>query len=326
MEHARNEPTQIDMNAEIPYPIGPKGAPARRPLQRLGLASVLLAVCFGWPLLQLLKFAYHSELFSYIPLIPFISGYLIWSGRKTLSFEAVRPCWPGAALGFIAGGAVLAGYWLRSHSGWKPETQDYLMLMSLALLCCFWGLCFLILGTKLLGQLFFPIAFLVFTVPMPMGLQYHIDTFFQYTSAAAAEGFFNVIREPVLRSGLVLQLSGFGLTVAPECSGIHSTLVLLMTSCLAGYMFLRKFWTRSALVLAVIPLAILRNGFRIFVVGWLCVHVGPHMIDSPIHRKGGPVFFALSLIPFFLLLVFLRKRDSRAGGVSKLNPKTDTIA
>jgi hypothetical protein len=33
------------------------------------------------------------------------------------------------------------------------------------------------------------------------------------------------------------------------------------------------------------------------------------MIDSPIHRKGGPLFFALALIPFFLLLAFLRRRD-----------------
>jgi len=33
------------------------------------------------------------------------------------------------------------------------------------------------------------------------------------------------------------------------------------------------------------------------------------MIDSFIHRKGGPIFFALSLIPFFLLLVFLRRKD-----------------
>ena len=32
-------------------------------------------------------------------------------------------------------------------------------------------------------------------------------------------------------------------------------------------------------------------------IGLLCVHVGPHMIDSYIHRQGGPIFFALSLGP-----------------------------
>jgi hypothetical protein len=44
------------------------------------------------------------------------------------------------------------------------------------------------------------------------------------------------------------------------------------------------------------------------------------MINSPIHRRGGPLFFALSLIPFFLLLLFLRKRDIRAGRIPKTLP------
>ena len=145
---------------------------------------------------------------------------------------------------------------------------------------------------------------------MPGSWLDNIDTFFQYTSAATAEAFYQVAREPVLRDGLSLQLSGFGLRVAPECSGIHSTLVLFMTSFLADYCSWPSLWTRAVLVLAVIPLAILRNGFRVFAVGLsCCVHVSPEMIRSPIHHHGGPILFALSLIPFFLLLFFLRKRD-----------------
>jgi hypothetical protein len=37
------------------------------------------------------------------------------------------------------------------------------------------------------------------------------------------------------------------------------------------------------------------------------------MINSYIHRHGGPIFFALSLIPFFLLLAIVRKSESRSG-------------
>jgi exosortase/archaeosortase family protein len=61
----------------------------------------------------------------------------------------------------------------------------------------------------------------------------------------------------------------------------------------------------------VIPLAILRNGFRILVIGLLCVNVGPQMIHSVIHRSGGPIFFVLSLIPLLLLLWWLRKGEVR---------------
>jgi exosortase C (VPDSG-CTERM-specific) len=305
------------MNAEIHGAIGANGLSIRRQLRRLGVATGLLTVCFCWPLLKLVSFAWHSELFSYILLIPFISGYLIWSMRKTLNFEVLRPCWPGAAIGLAAGGAIIAGYWFSRQEGWQPETQDYLSIMTLALLCCFWGVCLAVMGSKMLGQIFFPLAFLAFAVPLPTLWLDNIDTFFQYATAAAAAGLLHVAREPVVRDGLTLQLTGMPIRVAPECSGIHSTMVLVMTSFLAGYLFLRRSWTRAVLVLAMIPLAILRNGFRVSVIGWLCVHISPEMINSPIHRKGGPIFFALSLIPFFLLLVFLRKRDSNALQIPK---------
>jgi len=61
----------------------------------------------------------------------------------------------------------------------------------------------------------------------------------------------------------------------------------------------------------VIPLGILRNGFRILVIGMLCVFVGPHMIDSPIHHRGGPLFFALSLVPLFILLWWFWHQEQR---------------
>jgi exosortase/archaeosortase family protein len=76
-------------------------------------------------------------------------------------------------------------------------------------------------------------------------------------------------------------------------------------------MFLRSPWRRMALTLFVIPLAIVRNGFRILTIGMLCVHVSPSMIDSPLHHRGGPLFFGLSLIPFFLFLFWLRRGERR---------------
>ena len=91
--------------------------------------------------------------------------------------------------------------------------------------------------------------------------------------------------------------------MARECSGIRSTVVLFITSLLASHLFLKSPWRRFVLVAFVIPLAIVRNGFRILVIGLLCVHIGPHMIDSFIHHRGGPIFFVLSLIPLFVVPV-----------------------
>jgi len=130
-------------------------------------------------------------------------------------------------------------------------------------------------------------------------------------SAEAAALFFNLTGTPLARQGTVFELPGIVLRVGQECSGIRSSWVLFITSLLASHVFLRTRWRKIVLVAFVIPLGILRNGFRILVIGLLCVHVGPHMIDSTIHHQGGPLFFALSLVPLFLLLWWLRRQEQR---------------
>jgi exosortase/archaeosortase family protein len=87
--------------------------------------------------------------------------------------------------------------------------------------------------------------------------------------------------------------------------------VLVITSVLASQLFLDSPWRRLVLVAFVIPLGIIRNGFRILVIGLLCVYVGPHMIDSAIHSQGGPLFFVLSLGPLFAVLWWLRCGELR---------------
>ena len=87
--------------------------------------------------------------------------------------------------------------------------------------------------------------------------------------------------------------------------------ILVASSILAANLFLNTTWRRLALIAIIIPLGILRNGFRILVIGLLCVHVGPQMIHSLIHRRGGPLFFVVSLVPLLLVLWLLRKGDEQ---------------
>jgi exosortase len=148
-------------------------------------------------------------------------------------------------------------------------------------------------------------------VPMPDAMADALETASQYASAEVANVFFQLSGTPILRAGRIFQLPNITIEVAQECSGIRSSWVLLMTSILAANLFLKTSWRRIVLVAFIIPLGILRNGFRILVIGLLCVNLGPQMIHSPIHTRGGPVFFVLSLIPLLLLLWWLRKSEIR---------------
>jgi exosortase C (VPDSG-CTERM-specific) len=174
------------------------------------------------------------------------------------------------------------------------------------------------LDRKTFRRFAFPLGFLIFMVPLPVAWVDVIEGFLQHRSASAAATLFRLYGTRFFRDQTYFQLPGINLEVAPECSGIRSSLALLITSIVAGYLFLESPVKRTVLALAVIPLAIIRNGFRVFVIGELCVHMGPEMIDSPIHRRGGPVFFVLSLVPFFLLLWLLIKVERRGRLVPKL--------
>jgi exosortase C (VPDSG-CTERM-specific) len=292
----------------------------RRQATLLAVVTGLLLLAFHRPCLQLLKFSLHDDLFSYIPLIPFISAYLIWSNKAPLALD-LQPCRIGAGLFAAAGGALVAAYGMAARAGHPPQLQDYLAMMTLSLLCFFWGACLATVGSGIMRQVAFPATFLIFCAPLPVAWMDSIITFFQYASAGMAEIFLSLYGSSPILDGLTIHLPDFAMNVAPECSGIHSTMVLFMTGWIAGYMFLNRTWQRAVLIAIVIPLAILRNGFRIFVIGELCVHISHDMINSPIHRRGGPLFFALSLIPFFLFLVFLRKFNFNVAQPLKSEPQ-----
>jgi len=281
------------------------------------LCLAFLAGAFAPPLWHLARFAVSSELYSYIVLIPAISAYMVWPKRGALT-PGAQPAWVLAAAFSACGAAALAFYWLGGPSSgtWAPE--DALSLTSSSFVCFLLATCCWHLGAGAMRSIAFPLGFLVFIVPMPEAVRSTVEGWLQQGSAAAAHAMFDLAGTPVYYNDLVFQLPNISLKVAPECSGIHSSMALLVTSVLAGYFFLRGNLNRTLLCLAVVPLAVLRNGFRIFVVGELCVHVGPQMIDSSIHHHGGPIFFSLSLIPQLLLLLLLTRSES---SLASLNPK-----
>jgi exosortase C (VPDSG-CTERM-specific) len=276
--------------------------------RKFALAAAVLALAFGSPLWRLLWFAVRDDLHSYIPLMPVISIYLAWTQKAGLPRQS-SPARMLAVLFFTAGAAAMAGYLLLARSVAAENIENCLAVGTLAWLLCLAGAGCWFLGGALMRALAFPFCLLIFMIPFPVFLREGIEGGLQHGSAVVADWMFVLSGTPFWREGMDFHLPGMNLEVAPECSGIHSTLVLFITSLVAAQMILRQPWKRIVLCLAVIPLALLRNGFRVFVIGQLCIRIGPKMIDSPIHRHGGPLFFVLSLVPFFLLLYFLKKSE-----------------
>lgn len=293
-------------------PAGASSAESAAPLRGLAIASGVLVVLFAWPLYELVRHSLRYDLHSHIVLVPIVSAYLVWTARKTIPIVPAVDRRIGLAVA-SAGLLPLMVCGLLALSQAKVARDDWLALSTLAFLLGFWGICGWYLGRRTLRAVAFPLAFLLFMIPLPTAATNALQTLLQHGSADVAYAMLLAAGTPVFRQELVFQLPGIILEVAPECSGIRSSLALFITSIVAGHLFLRSPWRRLALAALVLPLALLRNGLRVFTIGELCVHVSPDMIDSFIHHQGGPIFFALSLVPFSVVLLWFVRAERRAG-------------
>jgi exosortase C (VPDSG-CTERM-specific) len=278
----------------------------RTPHRRYAVFALLLGAVFSPHLYRLAVYSANSDLHSHILLVPFIAAFLLFTRRAKLPAPA-GPSRAGTAVFTAFGLAALAAF-----LAWRGglSFNDGLGLVALAFTALLVAGGFACFGSAWMAAAAFPLGFLVFMIPLPDAAVLALEQASVVASAEAAALYFVLAGTPLVRHGTVFELPGIVLEVARECSGIRSSWVLFITSALASGLFLRSPWRRVMLVAFVIPLGIFRNGFRVFVIGMLCVHVGPHMVESAIHRQGGPLFFALSLLPLFALLWWLRRGEA----------------
>lgn len=294
---------------EGPAASGPPG-PLRGSWRGFAVGTVILTALFSPWLFAWARFALNDDLSSYVLIIPVVSLSLMWKARGTTPGPAGSARGPGVtALGLAA--ALVALAFLSPDA--TPETaHNFLAPAMLGYVAGLVAWAWLTLGRAVVRHHAFALGFLAFMAPLPSWAVHGLEIFFQHTSAEVAAWMMQVAGIPTLRSGLYFQLPGITIQVAQECSGIRSSLVLFIVSVYGGHLILRTTARRWVLALFVIPLGIARNGFRILTIAWLCSSFGSDMIDSPIHHRGGPIFFAVSLIPLFLLLFWLRRGERNA--------------
>ena len=258
------------------------------------LLLVILAVVWSWqPLTTVigrsLKFAEYEH-YSHIILLPFLTAYLLYLNRVAILKHAC----PGRRAGILLTGAGATTVWLAGTTVITGEPDHRLSLAMLGLVTLWTSGFVLCYGFRALRAAAVPFLLLLFMVPLPPAVLTGIIQSLQKGSADASELVFVLVRMPIFREGFFFTLPGLTIQVAEACSGIRSSLALLISGLVMAYLFLRSTWTRAAFVLVIIPLAIVKNAVRIVVLSWLAVHVDPSFITgSAVHRNGGiPVFLA----------------------------------
>ena len=96
---------------------------------------------------------------------------------------------------------------------------------------------------------------------------------------------FKVIGMPFLRRGFTFSLPGIDIEIAKECSGIRSSLSLLLSAIVVGYLFLRSAWSQLFLAVVTIPIVIFKNAVRIAIISWLGIYVDRSFFFGNLHRR-----------------------------------------
>jgi len=281
-------------------------------LRHLGFAgiSILLALALHNVFLAWLSLAYHNEQYSFLWMIPLITATLIYRARQEIFANTeTAPVWIVLA---GAGGMLCVVAHLPAM---RLGPIDALIVAMVGVVVLWTGLFRLCYGRHAWRAARFPLAFMLFMVPIPQSLLESVIHLLQTGSALVVESLLSLLQVIHLRSGTRFVMPGLSIDIAPECSGFRSSMALLILVTLIAHYALRSRWRQLLLVASVIPLVLFKNGLRIVTLSLLAINVDQSFMTGSLHHRGGFVFFGLTLV-ILLTFCWLLKRSEKS--VSRL--------
>jgi len=244
--------------------------------------------------------------YTHIPIIPIISAFLLFRKHKALFSSPV----PAPLLGFLV---AIAGLSLHLFIRIKFPDSEYSISLQVLSAILFWaGTYIALFGLNSFRQALFPIALLLFAVPISETIMDRIVLLISSASVPMTSLVFTLIGVPFTREGVEFYLPVFTLVVGPECAGWRSSIAIIIISLLAGHLFLKKFSNKLILVSVAIPLIIIKNGVRIVLLYLIAYYIDERFIEGGfLHRSVGYVMFCVVLVLMGFLLRFLEKQEAR---------------
>jgi exosortase len=278
-----------------------------------------LAVCIATALLsshtwiEWWHLAVRSSHYSYLLLIPLLSvGMIYWNRSEIFRERAADGAW-----------LIPAGIASSAVASWfLADRLLYSFTLAVFAGVTFWVATFrLFYGRHAWKAARFPILFLYLVVPVPDFVLDRVIGGLQVGSAAVANGLLSLSSISYFREELAFHFQGLTVLVTEDCSGIRSTITLLLWVALQAHFSLRSRWRQLLFLGSVFPVVLFKNGLRIATLSWLAVKVDPGFMTGWLHQDGGFVFFGLAL-SIEIALCRLLERSERTNSA---NTRCDVI-
>jgi len=261
------------------------------------LVAALLVLVFTPAVIALARVWLAVDYASHGFLVPFVALWIAQrDGARLPPPDAPRTpgglAVIGAALALYAAGLALGGTGLQ----------------GLSLVGAIAGGALYLLGRERIRSVAFPIAFLLFMVPLPSGWVTPVILELQLLVSATAVDLLHATGATIAREGNVILLAGGdSLFVDEACSGITSIVTLTPLGIVLAYFTQRGLARRAALALAVVPAAMLANLLRVVITVSAAERIGvARATGNVLHEIAGLLTFALACLALIAFGALLR--------------------
>lgn len=253
----------------------------RAELIPLAFAALAFAILFWSPFRTLLRDWWSDPEAGHGLLLGPVALFLAW--KRGLDPAAQAQPRLGITL-------LLFAVLLRYLSGLAAE----LFTMRASMLIGVVALVVYLYGMRQVVRWWLPFTLLALSVPIPAVVLGTLALPLQFKASQLGAALLELRNVPVTLAGNVLYLPGRALFVTEACSGLRSLTALLSLGVLIAGIWLRYPLTRVLLIAAAIPIAMILNGVRVFLTGFLVYYVNPALADGFMHMTEGWVIFVVA--------------------------------
>ncbi len=265
-------------------------------------AALLTFAAFGWvygePVASLVQTWWENPDAGHGLLLGPVALWLAWNSGRA---DGAKPQpWLGGILLFIAVG-------IRSGAGLAAglTLARFSLLLSVVALVVFFA------GLRQVRHWWLPLSVITLAMPIPEFLLGEIALPLQMKASELGAGLLRLRGVPVMLAGNVIRLPGHELFVTEACSGLRSLTALVSMAVLLGGLSLTTVTWRVVLVGFALVVAVLVNGFRVFLTGFLVMFVDPKLAEGFMHLTEGFLLFLVSMTLLFLFLQLARFGENK---------------
>ena len=273
--------------------------PVQKTWVQWAIIGALFLGLYGEILRQWTIDLWNDPNYSHGLLIPFVSLYFLW--KRLPNLKKLRP--EGYFPGIIV--VILALFlYVLAYVGAEYFTKRFTFVLLV------YGTILFIEGRARARLLFFPIAIILFAVPLPY-IVYDAAAFpLKLVASQISVFLFSLLGVPVFREGNIITLTHTTMEVVDACSGIRSLMTLLTLAFFLACFQHTSLWRRAVVLLCAVPVAVVANAVRVTVTGVL-TKLDPAWGEGLRHDVSGWLVFVASFMALIGISWLLQQKTGQ---------------